>query len=80
MYGVFSKTPYVFFHEDRDVCDTSTLTIEILKLDKVPFYCSAWSNIKSVRNAIKSGFKPAWAELTAKDGDFVDKMNKKIKS
>ncbi len=38
---------------------TSKLALEILKLDKVPFYCAAWSNIKSVRNAIKSGFYPA---------------------
>lgn len=38
---------------------TSKLSLEILKLGKVPFYCAAWSNIKSVRNAIKSGFYPA---------------------
>ncbi len=54
---------------------TSRLAIEILKLGKVPFYCAAWSNIKSVRNAIKCGFKPAWVELTARDAEFVDKMN-----
>lgn len=54
---------------------TSRLALEILKLDKVPFYCAAWSNIKSVRNAIKCGFKPAWVELTARDAEFVDKMN-----
>ena len=42
---------------------------------KVPFYCAAWSNIKSVRNALKSGFKPAWVELTARDSDFVDRIN-----
>lgn len=45
---------------------TSKLSLEILKLGKVPFYCAAWSNIKSVRNAIKSGFYPAWVELTAR--------------
>ena len=54
---------------------TSRLAIEILKLGKVPFYCAAWSNIKSVRNAIRSGFRPAWVELTARDAEFVDKMN-----
>lgn len=54
---------------------TSRLAIEILKLGKVPFYCAAWSNIRSVRNAIKCGFKPAWVELTARDAEFVDKMN-----
>ncbi len=55
---------------------TSKLAIEILKLGKVPFYCAAWSNIKSVRNAIKCGFRPAWVELTARSSEFVDKMNK----
>lgn len=54
---------------------TSKLAMEIVKLGKVPFYCAAWSNIKSVRNAIKCGFKPAWVELTARSGEFVDKMN-----
>ena len=55
---------------------TSKLAIEILKLGKVPFYCAAWSNIKSVRNAIKSGFRPAWVELTAREIKFVDNMIK----
>ncbi len=45
------------------------------KRDKVPFYCSAWSNIRSVRNAIKSGFIPAWVEMTAKPKNIVDEMN-----
>lgn len=55
---------------------TSRLSLEILDRDKVPFYCAAWSNIRSVRNAIKSGFKPAWIEMTAKPAEFVHKMNK----
>lgn len=55
---------------------TSKLSLEILKLGKVPFYCAAWSNIKSVRNAIKSGFYPAWVELTAREINFVNNMNK----
>lgn len=55
---------------------TSRLAVEIVKLGKVPFYCAAWSNIKSVRNAIRCGFRPAWAELTARDREFVDGMNK----
>jgi len=54
---------------------TSNLAVEILKRDKVPFYCSAWSNIRSVRNAIKSGFIPAWVEMTAKPVGIVDEMN-----
>ena len=55
---------------------TSRLAVEIIKRDKVPFYCSAWSNIRSARNAIKSGFIPAWAEMTAKPKDIVDEMNR----
>lgn len=45
---------------------TSRLALAILERGKVPFYCAAWSNIRSVRNAITSGFVPAWVELTAK--------------
>ena len=54
---------------------TSRLAAEILERDKVPFYCSAWSNIRSVRNAIRSGFTPAWAEMTVKPASIVDGMN-----
>ena len=55
---------------------TSHLALEILKLGKVPFYCAAWCNLKSVRNALKCGFRPAWVELTARDLAFVDNMNR----
>ena len=55
---------------------TSRLAIEILNRGKVPFYCCAWSNIKSMRNAIKSGFRPAWVELTVKPIEYVQKLNK----
>lgn len=55
---------------------TSRLALEILKRGKVPFYCAAWSNIRSVRNAIKSGFRPAWVEMTAKPAALVDEMNR----
>jgi len=55
---------------------TSHLALEILQRNKVPFYCAAWSNIRSVRNAIKSGFRPAWIEMTAKSIEFVSEMNK----
>ncbi len=54
---------------------TSRLALLILEQGKVPFYCAAWSNIRSVRNAIKCGFKPAWVELTAKSCNFVEEMN-----
>ena len=55
---------------------TGRLAIEILQRGKVPFYCAAWCNVKSVRNAIKSGFRPAWVEMTAKPCETVDEMNK----
>ena len=42
---------------------TSRLACEILERGKVPFYCAAWSNVGSARNAIQSGFRPAWCEL-----------------
>ena len=53
---------------------TSRLALEVLTLGKVPFYCAAWSNIKSVRNAVKSGFRPAWVELTARECEFVRRL------
>ncbi len=56
---------------------TSRLAIEILNRGKVPFYCAAWCNVKSVRNAIKSGFRPAWVEMTAKPWATVDGMNER---
>ena len=55
---------------------TSRLAIDILNRGKVPFYCAAWCNVKSVRNAIRSGFRPAWVEMTAKSCETVDGMNK----
>ena len=55
---------------------TSRLAKEILARGKVPFYCCAWSNIKSARNAIKSGFRPAWVEMTVKPIKFVAELNK----
>lgn len=54
---------------------TSRLAREILRRGKVPFYCSAWSNIPSVRNAVKSGFIPSWVEMSVKPTDIVDEMN-----
>lgn len=55
---------------------TGRLALEILERGKVPFYCCAWSNIKSARNAIKSGFRPAWVEMTVKSAEMVDEMNR----
>ena len=54
---------------------TSDLAVEILERGKVPFYCSAWSNIRSVRNAVRSGLVPAWAEMTVKSSDVVRSIN-----
>lgn len=53
---------------------TSRLALEILERGKVPFYCAAWSNIRSVRNALRSGFRPAWAEVTAQSIQFTEKL------
>lgn len=53
---------------------TSNLALAILERNKVPFYCCAWSNIRSFRNAISSGFRPAWAEMTVKSKEFTAKM------
>ncbi|MBQ9609802.1 MAG: GNAT family N-acetyltransferase [Lachnospiraceae bacterium] len=55
---------------------TSTLALEIIKRDKVPFYCTAWSNIRSVKNAVKSGFIPTWIEMSVKPVEEVNKLNK----
>lgn len=55
---------------------TSRLACEILARGLVPFYCCAWSNIRSARNAIRSGFRPAWVQLTAKPQAFVDDINR----
>ncbi len=55
---------------------TSLLAKEIMKRGNVPFYCCAWSNIRSARNAIRSGFVPSWVEFTLKPSDIVDGMNR----
>ncbi len=55
---------------------TSRLAKEILFRGKVPFYCSAWSNIRSVKNAVKSGFRPAWVEMTIKPREIADELNR----
>lgn len=56
---------------------TSKLANETLHRAKIPFYCCAWSNIISARNAIRSGFRPAWCELTIKSLEEIEKINKK---
>ena len=54
---------------------TSRLALEVLALGNVPFYCAAWCNVGSVRNAIKCGFRPAWVEVTARESSLVAEMN-----
>lgn len=75
MYQIGVDVLPEYRHKGIAASMTSRLALEILRLGKVPFYCAAWSNIKSVRNAIRSGFRPAWVEITAKDAEFVDHMN-----
>ena len=54
---------------------TSRLASELVERGIVPFYCCAWSNIASAKNAIKSGFRPAWVECTAKTKNLIESMN-----
>lgn len=54
---------------------TSRLALETMRRGKVPFYCAAWSNLRSVRNSISAGFRPAWVELGVGKREFVDGMN-----
>ena len=44
---------------------TNLLARAILEHEKVPFYGAAWSNIRSIKNGLRCGFRPAWAEITA---------------
>ena len=45
---------------------TNQLARAIFREGKIPFYAAAWSNVRSFRNGLKSGFQPAWAVMTAK--------------
>lgn len=57
---------------------TNRLAREIFAHGKVPFYCAAWSNIKSVKNALRSGFRPGWVEAAAKtDAEINTILEKK---
>ena len=78
--GAYDKGKLVGLAGCSADCDTmwqigvNRLAKEILQRGKVPFYCAAWSNIKSVRNAIRSGFRPGWVEMTAKKIEYVQDM------
>ncbi len=56
---------------------TSRLALEVFDRGKVPFYCAAWCNMKSVRNALKCGFRPAWVEMTARSFEHVEELNRR---
>ncbi len=45
---------------------TNRLARAIFEHGKVPFYAAAWANLRSFRNGLRSGFRPAWSVLTAK--------------
>ena len=45
---------------------TNRLARAVFERGIVPFYAFAWSNVRSVKNAIRSGFSPAWVAMTAK--------------
>ena len=44
---------------------TNQLARAIFEHGKIPFYAAAWSNVRSVKNGLKSGFRPAWAAMQA---------------
>ena len=44
---------------------TNRLARAVFERNKVPFYGAAWSNIRSIRNGLRCGFRPAWVEITA---------------
>ena len=53
---------------------TSQLAVEILKRGKVPFYACAWCNVKSARNAQRSGFRLAWSDLRVQTLPYIQKV------
>ena len=45
---------------------TNRLARETFERGFVPFYCVSWANIRSIKNAVRSGFRPGWVEAAAK--------------
>ena len=45
---------------------TNQLARAVFEHGKLPFYASSWANIRSIRNGVRSGFRPAWTAMTAK--------------
>ncbi len=48
---------------------TNRLAQAVFDCGKIPFYAAAWSNVRSIRNALKSGFVPSWVAVTASKAD-----------
>ena len=44
---------------------TNRLARAIMAHGKIPFYAASWANVRSVKNGIRSGFRPAWSVITA---------------
>lgn len=55
---------------------TARLTAEILERGKIPFYCAAWCNLPSVRNAVSCGYYPAWVEISAAGQEQIASWNR----
>ena len=45
---------------------TARLAAEVFARGRLPFYCAAWCNLPSVRNALCAGFRPVWVEMAYK--------------
>ena len=54
-------------HRGRGIATliTRRLAEEVFARGYIPFYCCLWSNLPSMKNAIRSGFRPAWAQMSA---------------
>lgn len=44
---------------------TNQLARAAFERGKIPFYAAAWANLRSVKNGLRSGFRPAWTAMTA---------------
>ena len=44
---------------------TNRLAREILAAGQVPFYSAVWANVRSAGNAVRAGFRMAWAAVSA---------------
>ena len=44
---------------------TNRLAREILSMGQVPFYSAVWANVRSAGNAVRAGFRMAWAAVSA---------------